>query len=107
MLFLSSTSLAELDFLVMGDWGGEEKSPYTTKKEVDTAKGMGKYATSLNATFALAVGDNFYSHGIPTDEHDERFKYTFEKVFDASSLQSPFKFHVIAGNHDHIGNVNA
>ena len=57
--------------------------------------------------FALALGDNFYSHGISTDMHDPRFRESFESVYTGSSLQAPFTFHVVAGNHDHIGNVTA
>ena len=37
--------------------------------------------------FALALGDNFYSHGIGTDCHDPRFVNTFEKVYSGAALQ--------------------
>jgi len=42
---------------------------------------MGKTAEEVNTAFVVAVGDNFYSYGIPTDEYDSRFKDTFEDVF--------------------------
>jgi tartrate-resistant acid phosphatase type 5 len=99
---------AELNFLVMADWGGQPTAPFTTAAEISTAGGMGRMAETMNASFALAVGDNFYSSGIKTDMNDPRFKHTFEDVFVADSLQGPgFPFYVIAGNHDHGGNVTA
>jgi hypothetical protein len=98
----------------MGDWGGSEQAPYTTAAEIVTAGGMEKIASAgvpnVNASlphFALALGDNFYSHGIHGDCHDARFQNTFEKVFSGKHLQAPFTFHVLAGNHDHLGNVTA
>lgn len=104
-------------FLVMGDWGGSQDAPYTTPGEISTAAGMdliagvGVPGVQLPSTglphFALALGDNFYSHGIPGDCHDPRFTNTFEKVFTGKHLQSPFEFKVVAGNHDHLGNVSA
>jgi hypothetical protein len=101
-------------FMVMGDWGGQETAPYTTADEKTTAGGMNSIAangiageTATPPKFALALGDNFYSHGIKTDCHDPRFTNTFENVFTGDALKSPFKFHVLAGNHDHIGNVTA
>jgi len=94
-------------FLVMGDWGGQDSPPFTTAAETATAAGMGKIAASASATFGLALGDNFYSYGVKNVQ-DPRFQGTFEKVFTADSLQSPsFQFNVIAGNHDHRGNVTA
>lgn len=104
----------EWSFLVMGDWGGSEDYPYSTSQEIATAGGMDKIAgKGIDGTdaappkFALALGDNFYSHGIGGDCHDARFVNTFEKVFTGENLQDPFVFHVVAGNHDHIGNVSA
>ena len=56
----------------------------------------------------LACAHSFYSSGIKTDCNDQRFKHTFEDVFVADSLQGPhFPFYMIAGNHDHGGNVTA
>lgn len=96
-----------LNFLVMGDWGGSGSAPYTTSGEIATAAGMGKVAASSGAKFALALGDNFYSSGIHGDEHDARFQQTFENVFTADSLKADDFFRVVAGNHDHNGNVTA
>ena len=93
-------------FLVMGDWGGQASYPYTTKEEVRTADGMQKVANAESIQFALALGDNFYDRGV-TSVTDERFKTTFENVFSGASLQAPFEFKVLAGNHDHNGNVTA
>ena len=85
-----------LNFLVMADWGGQPTAPFTTPAELSTAAGMGRIAETVNASFALAVGDNFYSSGIRTDVNDPRFKHTFEDVFTASSLQGPeFPFYVM------------
>ncbi len=33
------------------------------------------------------------------------YQHTFETVFSATSLQTPW--YVLAGNHDHLGNVQA
>jgi tartrate-resistant acid phosphatase type 5 len=108
-LAVSAVGGDELHFLVMGDWGGKESSPYTTPGEVSTAKAMDSAAADLDANFSLVLGDNFYSHGIKSDWTDSRFQHTFEECFvgDSLSNSSGFKFHVVAGNHDHRGNVQA
>lgn len=72
-----SSDAASLRFLVLGDWGGQEESPYTTPAEVELAGVMGKKAAEIGSKFTLALGDNFYSHGV-TDVNDKRFKETFE-----------------------------
>lgn len=94
-----------LSFLVMGDWGGVEQVPWVSRAELQTAKGMGIVADGIGPKFALALGDNIYFHGIQGDVHCHRFDDTFENVFTAPSLQIPF--HVLAGNHDHYGNITA
>ena len=46
-------------------------------------------------------GDNFYGSGIQGDENAQRFKDTFENVFDAKYDELNVPFYPIAGNHDH------
>ena len=40
-----------------------------------------------------------------TSVDDKRFKETFEDIFTAKSLMN--RWFVLAGNHDHYGNVSA
>lgn len=98
----ASTTAEGLHFLAIGDWGGREWWPYTTLAQVRTASGMARVATAQNSTFVLALGDNFYSHGQATPQ---RFAATYEKAYHQKSLQIPW--YVVAGNHDHLGNVTA
>lgn len=53
-----------LEFLVMGDWGGQPNSPYYTTDEQDTAQTMGQVASDYNISFVMALGDNFYDSGL-------------------------------------------
>lgn len=93
-----------LSFLAIGDWGGSPVAPYTLPGQVAAAKGMGTVAAQIDSSFTLALGDNFYFSGV-TDVDSSRFATTWDKVYSASSLQKPW--YVIAGNHDHKGNVSA
>lgn len=76
--------------------------------EFNTAKYMNEAAASLPANFALALGDNFYTQGVKNVD-DARFKHSFEDVFNGDHLSSKsgFQFKLLAGNHDHNGNVTA
>ena len=62
-----------LRFLVIGDWGGLPSFPYRTPIEVSVAKRMGKFVSSSNSKFVLALGDNFYFDGVKSVE-DPRFQ---------------------------------
>uniref|UniRef100_A0A4W4FF31 Tartrate-resistant acid phosphatase type 5 n=1 Tax=Electrophorus electricus TaxID=8005 RepID=A0A4W4FF31_ELEEL len=95
---------SSIRFLVVGDWGGLPTAPFTTKIEWATAQEMGRTADQLGADFVLALGDNFYFKGVRSVD-DPRFQETFENVYTARSLNIPW--FVIAGNHDHAGNVLA
>jgi tartrate-resistant acid phosphatase type 5 len=97
---------ANLNFLVVGDWGGDENPPFTTDAEVMTAQGMEQKSEEYGARFAVSLGDNFYHSGV-VDVHDERFQTTFENVFTGPHLQGTDFFRLIAGNHDHVGNASA
>ena len=73
LLFLFCTSLISLqsafarisddqmlNFLVLGDWGGQPDPPYTTEAETSIAAVMGSVAASEKSQFTLDVDDNFY-----------------------------------------------
>ena len=101
MMMMSVRVESSFPVLVMGDWGGKDKHPYTTKEEVATAKGMKHFAEKNGANTTIVLGDNFYDKGVKSVD-DSRFKTTFEDVFDKDVLTD---FRVLAGNHDHNGNV--
>ena len=94
------------NFLVMGDWGGSEIAPYTTPAEVITAQGMGVVAKAESSSYCVALGDNFYTHGVHSTT-DQRFNSTFEDVFTSDHLRGDDYFRVLLGNHDHLGDPTA
>ncbi|CAF4155489.1 unnamed protein product [Rotaria sp. Silwood2] len=83
-------------FFIVDNWGSLSVSPFDTASEVAVADAMDKLDVKLNTTFQLTLGDNFY--------YDDVRANTFEHVFSATSLQT--SWHVLAGNHDHRGNVS-
>jgi len=100
-----SSAVASLNFLAVGDWGGQDSSPYYTSGQKSSATGMNTVASKIGSQFVLALGDNFYNAGIKTNENDARFTNTFDNVYSGTALKTPW--YVIAGNHDHSGNVTA
>jgi acid phosphatase len=88
-----------LPFLVVGDWGRDGAS---NQREV--AEQMGHAAERIGSRFVISVGDNFYSNGIES-VGDSQWQTSFEQIYAAPSLMTPW--HVILGNHDYRGNVDA
>lgn len=113
LVFLqASLALAEppsrpqaLRFLAVGDWGGVPNAPYYTARETANAKEMARAVRDLGADFIVSLGDNFYFTGV-RDAEDKRFQETFEDVFSDPALRN-VPWYVLAGNHDHLGNVSA
>jgi len=103
-LMSGSYGLDSLRTFIIGDWGGLPIKPYTTLYERSTAEQMGKMADLYGPSRIFALGDNFYYHGV-RNEFDPRFNATYESVYTAKSLQIPWD--MIAGNHDHEGNITA
>jgi hypothetical protein len=83
----------------MGDWG---RNGADHQKQV--AEQMGKTAADIKAQFIIATGDNFYPSGV-ISEHDPLFKYSFEDIYTAFSLQ--WDWYLVLGNHDYKSNPDA
>ena len=98
-LFAAETHAVSLNFLVFGDWGRHGE-----KDQVDVATQMGIAAKNIDAKFIVAVGDNFYEHGVASVD-DPQWQTSFENVYTAPSLHVPWR--VILGNHDYHGNCDA
>lgn len=103
--FARVTDKQSLQILTLGDWGGQLTDPYYTQQQVDDAAGMAIVGKKVGVDYVLALGDNFYMKGIPDDVNSIRFQATWNKVYTQDALQVPW--FVIAGNHDHYGNVTA
>jgi len=99
----------DLSVVAIGDWGGHNDEEPTTESQRLTAIGLRRKAVELNASFAMLMGDNFYSHGISSDDTSSRFRDTFEAVY--AKLLPGRPFYAFAGNHDYgegvLANVSA
>ncbi|CAK9304904.1 unnamed protein product [Gordionus sp. m RMFG-2023] len=89
----------------MGDIGGIPKYPYTSSIGRHVAKELKQWSNLNSPRFVSLLGDNFYMHGV-RNVADNRFKTSFEQLYNHSSLNS-IPWYVLAGNHDHYGNVTA
>lgn len=74
---LSQAADDNLNFLVVGDWGGKPSYPYYTPAEKEIAAVMGDKAKEIGSQFTWALGDNFYDSGVKNVD-DKRFKETYE-----------------------------
>jgi tartrate-resistant acid phosphatase type 5 len=101
-----SPPAASLHFLVAADWGGLPVWPWVTPAQRGVAAAMGRVAEAEHSAFCLSLGDHFYFHGVRSAE-DKRWRRTFERPFSAPALKAPGFFRVVAGNHDHAGNISA
>ncbi|VDM77038.1 unnamed protein product [Strongylus vulgaris] len=93
-----------LRLIVVGDTGGLPVYPYYSYAQKKVAKAMEVLAERKRLQYVISVGDNIYFTGVK-NEHDPRFLTTFEDVYDGRGLNVPW--YLIAGNHDHFGNVSA
>jgi tartrate-resistant acid phosphatase type 5 len=88
-----------LDFVVIGDLG---RNGHSHQREV--ARQMGRSAASIGSRFVISVGANFYEDGV-TGVADPQWQTSFEDIYNDPALMT--KWHVILGNHDYQGNVEA
>jgi len=83
-------------FTSLGDWGkvnSDQKGVANAMKSI-----LGQEQGQFNATFLLAVGDNFYEDGVVSDK-DPQWTDTYRNIYDAPVFD--IDWYAIAGNHDH------
>lgn len=68
-----------LNYVMLGDWGGQSNYPYYTTTEKKIAVSMGAKAQEIDSQFTIALGDNFYGYGVKNVD-DPRFQTTFEVI---------------------------
>jgi tartrate-resistant acid phosphatase type 5 len=88
-----------LPYVVIGDWG---RGGADDQREVGLQ--LGKTAAVIGSRFTISVGDNFYDDGV-RDLVDPQWQNSFEAIYADPSLMTPW--HVILGNHDYRGSVEA
>lgn len=101
-LLLPSAAKAQINtlpFLVVGDWGDPNAGAQRA-----VASAMGDVAAQMHAGFVISTGDNFY-HGGVDSVGDPQWRETFESVYSAPSLQTPW--YAVLGNHDYDGSPGA
>lgn len=65
---------------------------------------MATAAEAAGSRFVISAGDNFYESGVQSVT-DTQWKTSFEDVYTAPSLQTPW--YTVLGNHDHRGSAQA
>jgi len=89
---------ASFSFISLGDWGVPQDGD-------SVATAMNIAANSLNASFVLGLGDNFYEIGV-NSLNDPKFESIFRHQFNGDKL-SAIPWYMCAGNHDYYGNISA
>jgi len=95
---------AGINFLAIGDWGGDSDSSPATTAQKQVSSAMNTLASKIPVDFYLALGDNFYNSGVKNVD-SKRFDQSFESVYNGPNLQK--KWYIAPGNHDYSGNVSA
>ncbi len=95
----ASAATAALNFVTIGDWGR-----HGADKQREVGVQMGRTAKAIASRFVISVGDNFYEDGV-TGLDDPQWQDSFEAIYADAALQTPW--HVILGNHDYRGDVEA
>ncbi len=83
-------------FVAFGDFGTGAKIQY------QVAQAIQKKCAAKGCDFAVTLGDNIYNDGVRSVS-DPQFQTKFETPF----ANLPFRFHMVLGNHDIRGSIDA
>ena len=98
-IYIKEDDKSSLSFLFLGDWG------WTGVNQSSVADQMSLWSSENDASFVIALGDNFYKDGV-TSVKDDKWKSTFKKPYYHESLIN-IPWYAILGNHDYHSNPKA
>lgn len=91
----------DFSFLAIGDWGRDGMCC-----QHDVALEMSLVAKYAPQKFVVALGDNFYEHGIDSP-HDSQIDRSWRNVYTNPFAPLKVPWHATLGNHDHMKNAFA
>ncbi|MDC1017043.1 metallophosphoesterase [Pseudomonadales bacterium] len=99
---------AVMTFYALGDWGTADQ----IQKQVALLlkKNIANVPDRIIKPFVLAAGDNVYQNGLARGWDNPEMKVQLTHVIDANYADvhyqnAPIEYHVVAGNHDHSGDL--
>lgn len=92
-----------LRFVLLGDTGGLPMI-HETRAQRKVAKQLAYVAQHVGFEAVVTMGDNIYYTGVD-NEFDARFESSFETPYRSPAFDGK-RFYMIAGNHDHFGNIS-
>ena len=97
-----------LTFYALGDWGTADQN----QKQVALllAKNVANVPDRIIKPFVLEAGDNVYENGLEQGWDNPEMMVQLSNVIDANYADihyqnGPIEYHVVAGNHDHLGDL--
>lgn len=85
--------MSSINFVCFGDWGSG------TSDQVKVARSLATYYRDAPFGFICGLGDNFYPRGVSANNYRRLMIDRFTEVYQGL----PVPFHMILGNHDHLG----
>jgi len=97
-----------LTFFALGDWGTADQNQ--EQVALLLAKNIATVPDRTIRPFVLEAGDNVYENGLARGWDNPEMMAQLSRVIDANYADihyqnEPIEFHVVAGNHDHRGDL--
>ena len=97
-----------LTFYALGDWGTADQNQQQVALLL--AKNVANVPDRIIKPFVLEAGDNVYENGLERGWDNPEMMVQLSNVIDANYADihyqnGPIEYHVVAGNHDHRGDL--
>lgn len=101
-----------ISFFALGDWGKGNSDQHLVATALLKAVDQARISGLLTEPFVLGLGDYFYSkkwarNQLSPAELETEIMRTFGSVYtNKQEIFPPLVFHLVPGNHDHLGNFS-